>query len=181
MRTLIFATAIRMLTPVFLAFSIYILFRGHNHPGGGFIGGLIGSIAFVFHILGLGTRQTAKSYFSITFYKYDRKPHHGTIRHALRLLRKNLDRRKQKEKPKSIWNYYLLRLRPTYLMAVGLLVAVASGMVGLVLGKPFMTAYWVEGKIPVIGSLGTPLMFDAGVYLLVLGMVLKMVFTISKD
>ncbi|MDX5436999.1 MAG: cation:proton antiporter [Pontibacter sp.] len=180
MKTLIFATAIRILTPVFLVFSVYILFRGHNHPGGGFIGGLMGSIAFVFHTLAYGTKETAKSYFSLTFYKYDRKPHHNNIRHALRLLRKNITRNK-KEKPTYIWNYYLLRLRPTYLMAFGLLTAVGSGVVGLVAGKPFLTGYWLDAKLPLIGSLGTPLLFDTGVYLLVLGMVLKMVFTMSKD
>ncbi|GAB3196703.1 multicomponent Na+:H+ antiporter subunit B [Pontibacter aydingkolensis] len=180
MRTLIFATAIRILTPVFLVFSIYILLRGHNHPGGGFIGGLIGSIAFVFHTLAHGTKQTNKSYFNLTFYKFDKKPDHGKFRHALRLLRKNIVRNKN-EKPVFIWNYYLLRLRPTYLMATGLLVAVFSGSVGLFTGKPFMAAYWLNAKIPLIGSLGTPLLFDTGVYLLVLGMVLKMVFTMSKD
>lgn len=180
MRTLIFATAIRILTPLFLAFSLYILLRGHNHPGGGFIGGLMGSIAFVFHTLAYGTRQTAKSYFSLTFYNYDRKPHHGRIKHALRLLRKNVIRNKN-EKPVFIWNYYLLRVRPTYLMATGLLVAVCSGMPALIDGKPFMAAYWLKAKLPLIGSLGTPFIFDTGVYLLVLGMVLKMVFTMSKD
>ena len=180
MKTLIFATAIRILTPLFVVFSVYILIRGHNHPGGGFIGGLIGSIAFVFHTLAHGTRQTAKSYFSLTFYKYDRKPNHSRARHAFRLLRKNILRRKT-DKPKSIWNYYPLRLRPAFIMAIGLLLAVSSGVVGLTMGKPFMAAYWLEAKIPLIGSLGTPLLFDAGVYLLVLGMVLKMVFTMSKD
>ena len=180
MRTLIFATAIRILTPLFLVFSLYILLRGHNHPGGGFIGGLMGSIAFVFHTLAYGTKQTAKSYFSLTFYKYDKKPHHNNLRHALRLLRKNIVRNK-KEKPVFIWNYYLLRLRPTYLMAIGLSVAVSSGLIGLVMGKPFMAAYWLKAKVPLVGSVGTPLLFDAGVYLLVLGMVLKMVFTMSKD
>lgn len=180
MRTLIFATAIRILTPVFVVFSLYILLRGHNHPGGGFIGGLIGSIAFVFHTLAHGTKETTKSYFSLTFYKYDRKPHHGKVRHALRVLRKNLIRNRY-EKPKSIWNYYPLRLRPAYIMAFGLLVAVSSGLLGLLLGEPFMAGYWIDAKIPLIGSLGTPLLFDAGVYILVLGMVLKLVFTMSKD
>ncbi|MEJ8802392.1 MnhB domain-containing protein [Pontibacter sp. H249] len=180
MRTLIFATAIRIITPLFIVFSVYILVRGHNHPGGGFIGGLIGSIAFVFHILAHGTRQTAKSYFSFTFYKYDRKPNHSRMHHALRLLRKNVLRNKA-EKPKSIWNYYPQRLKPAYIMAFGLLVAVSSGLIGLLNGKPFMAAYWLDAKIPFIGSVGTPLLFDAGVYFLVIGMVLKMVFTMAKD
>ncbi len=181
MRTIIFATAIRILTPVFLLFSFYILLRGHNHPGGGFIGGLIGSIAFVFHTLAHGTRETTKSYFSFTVYKYDRKPNHCKVRHAFRVIKKNILRNNHNDKPKAIWNYYFLKLRPTYIMAIGLLVAVLSGVIGLMLGKPFMTAIWVEAKVPLVGSLGTPLLFDTGVYLLVMGMILKMVFTMSKD
>ena len=41
MRTLIFRTAAPYLTALMLLFSIFVLLRGHNEPGGGFIGGLI--------------------------------------------------------------------------------------------------------------------------------------------
>lgn len=66
-------------------------------------------------------------------------------------------------------------------MAIGLLTALLSGILGLLHDKPFMTGFWLDVKIPLVGSLGTPLMFDFGVYLLVMGMILKMVFTMSKD
>ncbi|WP_439882859.1 MnhB domain-containing protein [Pontibacter sp. MBLB2868] len=179
MKTLIFATAIRILTPVFLLFSVYILLRGHNHPGGGFIGGLIGSITFVFHVLAHGSQRTAKEYFSMTFYRYEREPASSRPNHMWHLLTKNLLSKKSREEERKY--YYLIRLRPSFLMATGLLVAAISGLIGLIYGKPFMTGIWSQTKFPLIGSVGTPLLFDAGVYLLVLGMVLKMIFTMSKD
>jgi multicomponent Na+:H+ antiporter subunit B len=60
MRTPILQTAINLLMPLFFLFSLYLLFRGHNEPGGGFIGGLIGGIAFVFHAMVFDSRITLK-------------------------------------------------------------------------------------------------------------------------
>ena len=42
----IFRTAARLLMPLLLLFSVFLLFRGHNQPGGGFVGGLIAAAAF---------------------------------------------------------------------------------------------------------------------------------------
>ena len=41
MNSLILRTTSRMLMVVLVAFSVYVLLRGHNEPGGGFIGGLL--------------------------------------------------------------------------------------------------------------------------------------------
>ena len=41
MNTLIFRTVAPFLTALMTLFSIFVLLRGHNEPGGGFIGGLI--------------------------------------------------------------------------------------------------------------------------------------------
>lgn len=46
MRTLIFRTISPYLTALMVVFSIFVLLRGHNEPGGGFIGGLIAASAF---------------------------------------------------------------------------------------------------------------------------------------
>ncbi len=51
MQTLIFRTAAPYLTSLMLLFSVFVLLRGHNEPGGGFIGGLIAASAFA--ILGI--------------------------------------------------------------------------------------------------------------------------------
>ncbi|WP_269932208.1 Na+/H+ antiporter subunit B [Aminobacter sp. HY435] len=51
MQTLIFRTAAPLLTGLMLLFSVFVLLRGHNEPGGGFTGGLIAASAFA--ILGI--------------------------------------------------------------------------------------------------------------------------------
>ncbi|MFD2114709.1 Na(+)/H(+) antiporter subunit B [Paenibacillus yanchengensis] len=43
----ILQTAAKVLVFIIITFSIYILFAGHNNPGGGFIGGLITSSALL--------------------------------------------------------------------------------------------------------------------------------------
>ncbi len=54
MRTLIFRTAAPYLTALMLLFSVFVLLRGHNEPGGGFIGGLIAASAFAIHGIAFG-------------------------------------------------------------------------------------------------------------------------------
>jgi multicomponent Na+:H+ antiporter subunit B len=41
MKTVIFRTVAPVITALMVLFSIFVLLRGHNEPGGGFIGGLI--------------------------------------------------------------------------------------------------------------------------------------------
>ena len=45
MNTLIARTIAPVLTALMLLFSVFVLLRGHNEPGGGFIGGLIAASA----------------------------------------------------------------------------------------------------------------------------------------
>ena len=45
MNTLIFRAVAPLISAVMALFSLIILFRGHNDPGGGFIGGLIAASA----------------------------------------------------------------------------------------------------------------------------------------
>lgn len=49
MNTIIFRTLAPVLTALMVVFSIFILLRGHNEPGGGFIGGLIAASAFAIY------------------------------------------------------------------------------------------------------------------------------------
>ncbi|MBA3325136.1 MAG: Na(+)/H(+) antiporter subunit B [Rhodobacteraceae bacterium] len=46
MNSLILSTATRVLVPAILALSVFVFWRGHNEPGGGFIGGLLAATAF---------------------------------------------------------------------------------------------------------------------------------------
>ena len=54
MSTLIFRTMAPILAVLMLLFSIIVLLRGHNNPGGGFIGGLIGASAAAVYGMALG-------------------------------------------------------------------------------------------------------------------------------
>lgn len=54
MNSIILRASSRLILPAALIFSIYILFRGHNEPGGGFIGGLIAAAGFAVHALPRG-------------------------------------------------------------------------------------------------------------------------------
>lgn len=75
----------------------------------------------------------------------------------------------------------ILRIHPGYLMPIGLALAILSGFSPILLtGEPFMTSIWLEDTIPVIGSVGSPLFFDTGVYLVVFGVSLTIIFTISE-
>ncbi|MEQ8474196.1 MAG: MnhB domain-containing protein [Marinoscillum sp.] len=62
MRTLILSTILKALTPLFIGFAIYMFFRGHDKPGGGFIAGLIASIPLMIHSMAFGCQATIKTY-----------------------------------------------------------------------------------------------------------------------
>jgi multicomponent Na+:H+ antiporter subunit B len=136
MRSIILETATRFLMPMMLLFSVFLLLRGHNLPGGGFVGGLMAASAFTLHAFAFSPREA-------------------------RLL---------------------LRLDPRSLIGFGLLLALGSGAIPLMRGKPFLTGQWGIFTLPQWGSvkLGTPMLFDAGIYLLVMGAALAMVLTMAE-
>ena len=136
MKSLILATAIRYLLPLMLLFSIFVLLRGHNDPGGGFVGGLIASAAFALYAIAEGV---------------------DAARH-------------------------LLRITPHTLIAMGLATAVLSAIVAPIISdKPFMTGLWSDITLPAIGKLGTPLFFDLGVFQVVVGVTLLIVFSLAAE
>jgi len=113
------------LSALLLLMSLVLLWRGHNLPGGGFIGGLVAASAVVLLALGDGVARTRA----------------------------------------------LLRIPPAILAAIGLAVAAGAGVIGLLRGEAFLTGSWTfPGGLP----LGSPLLFDVGVFLTVLGAVLHM-------
>jgi multicomponent Na+:H+ antiporter subunit B len=128
-------SATRLLLPLTLMFSVFLLVRGHNEPGGGFVGGLVAAAAF-----------------------------------ALVLLVQGLDAARS-----------LLRADPLSLVAGGLLVALVSGLPPLAAGDAYMTGAWLKAPLPVVGKLGTPVLFDVGVYLVVLGIVMAILFALAEE
>jgi multicomponent Na+:H+ antiporter subunit B len=135
MRPLILKTAANYLLPLLLLFAIFILFRGHYKPGGGFLGGLIAAIAFVLHAFANGYENTMK----------------------------------------------LLKVHPAVLVPVGLMVSFISGLLPMLKGDPYMTGLWFDHSLPVFGLIGTALFFDIGVFLVVFGITLTILFTISES
>lgn len=54
MNTLIFRTIAPLLVVVMIVFSVFVMLRGHNEPGGGFIGGLIAASAIAIYGMAAG-------------------------------------------------------------------------------------------------------------------------------
>ncbi|MDT0690747.1 Na+/H+ antiporter subunit B [Salegentibacter sp. F188] len=76
----------------------------------------------------------------------------------------------------------LLRIHPGFLMPIGLALSFLSGMTPVLFADmPFMTGLWMHGDVPVLGSIGSALFFDIGVYLVVIGVTLTIIFTISES
>jgi multicomponent Na+:H+ antiporter subunit B len=123
--------------PVLILFSIFLLLRGHNEPGGGFAGGLVAAAAFVLLSIASGVAEARRA----------------------------------------------LHVDPRTFIGVGLLLMLCAGVVApLVYGEPFLTAYWWPlswGSYEV--SVGTPLIFDIGVYLAVAGTILLIVFSLEEE
>lgn len=125
----------RLLLPLMLLFSMFLLVRGHNEPGGGFVGGLAAATAFALVLLSEGLAAARR----------------------------------------------LARFEPLAFVAAGLLVALASGLPSLAAGQPYLTGLWLGTPLPVVGKLGTPLLFDVGVYLVVVGIVLAILFALAEE
>jgi multisubunit Na+/H+ antiporter MnhB subunit len=135
MTSSILQTAARLLMPLLLLFAIFLLVRGHNQPGGGFVGGLVVAASFVLYSIAFGVEAARRA----------------------------------------------LLVRPSTLLGIGLLVAVVSGLPAVVAGQPFMTAIWTTIDAGSTSTaVGTPLVFDVGVCLAVIGVVLTIVFTLAE-
>jgi multicomponent Na+:H+ antiporter subunit B len=76
-----------------------------------------------------------------------------------------------------------VRIHPRTLIGTGLLVAAASGMISVLRGQPLMTGQWGQVLIPGLGEIviGTPLVFDIGVYLAVIGVTLIIILTLGEE
>jgi multicomponent Na+:H+ antiporter subunit B len=135
MISLILSTATRYLLPLLLLFSVFLLLRGHNEPGGGFVGGLVAAAAFVLYAIANGIAAERE----------------------------------------------IFHIEPRVFIAVGLLSAAGSGILSLLAGLPFMTGLWSTQEVPVLGKIGTPLLFDIGVYLVVLGITLMIVLSLAEE
>ncbi|GHD06338.1 MnhB domain-containing protein [Tianweitania populi] len=61
MKTLIFRSIAPYLTALVLLFSAFVTLRGHNEPGGGFIGGLLAASAFALYGIAFGVPEARRA------------------------------------------------------------------------------------------------------------------------
>jgi len=77
----------------------------------------------------------------------------------------------------------MLRVSPTTVSAAGLLIATLSGLPGLLKQLPYMSGQWIVLPLPGFDPIkvGTPVFFDIGVYLVVLGVTMSIIFSLSEE
>ena len=72
---------------------------------------------------------------------------------------------------------------PRTTIGAGLVLALISGLLPLLGGLPLLTGVWAD--LPLAGNdklaLGSPILFDVGVYLVVIGVTLLMVLSLVED
>ena len=78
---------------------------------------------------------------------------------------------------------HVLSVQPWTLIGSGLLLALSSGCISLLRGLPYMTGTWQKISIPDLGEieLGTPVLFDVGVYLVVIGIAVSIILPLMED
>jgi multicomponent Na+:H+ antiporter subunit B len=132
MISLVLSTASKVLLPVLLIFSFFVLIRGHYEPGGGFVGGLVAASAFALYAISNGIKEAKRLF-----------PHAKLF------------------------------------IVLGLSASLISGLLSVFTGSAAFTGLWTEFSLPVIGKLSTPLLFDVGVYFVVIGITTSIVFTLK--
>ncbi|MDQ4214725.1 Na+/H+ antiporter subunit A [Microbacterium capsulatum] len=136
-RSILLEVIVRILFHTIIVVSIYLLFAGHNAPGGGFAGGLVAGMALVMRYIAGGRWELGAA----------------APTDAGRLL------------------------------GAGLILAVGSAVVPLLFGlAPLSSTVW-EAEIPVIGHIEfvSSTIFDIGVYLVVIGLVLDVLRSLGAE
>jgi multisubunit Na+/H+ antiporter MnhB subunit len=136
MRNIILEKIVGLFMRVVLVYAFYLLVRGHNFPGGGFIAGIIASTGFTFYAMVFGSEKVEK----------------------------------------------MIGMSPLRWMGLGMMFIFVSAVLPLFLNKEVLTGLWIPNDFPVLGSLhiGTPLIFDTGVFLVVSGVILTIITSIME-
>lgn len=129
--SVILKTATRILSGIVLVFAVYLLWRGHHLPGGGFIAALVAGTGFALVAIADGPQKVRQG----------------------------------------------LLISPHHLIGAGLLAALLSGTIGMLDRRPFLTGVWWPKEDTFVG---TPLLFDVGVFLVVLGALLAVLLSLEE-
>ncbi len=141
MSSVILRTATKLLVPLSLVFAMFIYFKGHQTPGGGFVAGLVAAVALIVQRMSEGRDSLTK----------------------------------------------LLPFPERTFIAIGLFLALATGLGALALDLPFFTSS--HGYLHLPTSTGddykfewaTVMVFDFGVVMVVTGVVVGMINALSKE
>ncbi|MCR2794203.1 Na+/H+ antiporter subunit A [Microbacterium sp. zg.Y625] len=136
-RSIMLEVIVRILFHTIMLVSIYLLFAGHNLPGGGFAGGLVAGMGLVMRYVAGG-------------------------------------------------RYELGAAAPTdagRLLGAGMALAVLSAVVPLLFGQAPLTSTFWEAELPLLGHVEfvTSTIFDVGVYLVVIGLVLDVLRSLGAE
>ena len=136
-RSIILEVVVRLLLHTAIIVSLYLLFAGHNRPGGGFAGGLVVGLALIARYLAAGRYELGEA----------------------------------------------LPLDAGVVLGLGLLIAVGTGVAGLVLGGQVLESVIWQWSLPGFGEvkLVTSLFFDIGVYLVVVGLLLDVLRSLGAE
>jgi multicomponent Na+:H+ antiporter subunit A len=136
-RLVVLDVSVRIVFAAVMVGSIYLLFAGHNQPGGGFVGGILAGAAVALRYLAGGIAEVRS----------------------------------------------ISRARPWTVLGLGLLLAIGTAIVPLLLGDPVLSSAYRAFDVPLIGSvsLTSVLIFDFGVYLAVVGLALMMFESFGDD
>jgi multicomponent Na+:H+ antiporter subunit B len=136
MNSLILQIASKYVKPLLLIFGIIALMRGHNYPGGGFIGGLLAALSIVYGSLSFTSKEIENK----------------------------------------------LKIKPEQYIGGGLFFILLSFVPSIFQSTYLMKGIWVKLELPIIKELklGTPFLFDIGVFLAVIGVTLMFLFTLSN-
>jgi multicomponent Na+:H+ antiporter subunit A len=135
-RSLILDVVVRLVFHSALLLGVFLLFTGHNRPGGGFVGGLVVGAAIGMRYVAGGIDEVSDA----------------------------------------------LPVRPWTVLGAGLVLATGSALVPLALGDQLLEHTKADVHVGALGDLhlNSALVFDTGVFLVVVGMVLMLLVAFGE-
>jgi len=137
MNSVILKIASDVLKPLFLLVSVWLLLRGHNYPGGGFVGGLVAGSALIFKPLSAFSSENLFQQSGNTPYSF---------------------------------------------LAIGMALILISASIGYITESAILQGLWVKISLPGLDlKLGTPLLFDIGIYFTVIGFIYLIITSMMEE
>jgi multicomponent Na+:H+ antiporter subunit B len=153
MTTVITRTTARIVVPIILVVAVSLFLQGHSLPGGGFIGGILTVAAFALIYVAYNL-----DYLEV-----------GVLDRGV-----NYDRHIGEHRTVAAYRW---------LFMFGLAVVVASGIAGVVFGYPFLAQSYTYVHLPLFGEveLATAVIFDVGIYCVVVGGLLTIFSVVGAE